>query len=247
MAKSVSRRQFLWQSSAAGIGWFWMAQAAHSRVLGANERVAVAVMGLSRGLSLARTFEQQPDAQVLYVCDVDRRRTERGIEEVRKIRDRVPQGVIDFRQILDDKQVDALVVATCNHWHAAATILGCKAGKHVYVEKPCSHTPQEGEWMVAAARKYKRCVQMGNQRRSWPVIQQAIAALHQGAIGRVYQAQSWYTNRRPSIGRGQQTQPPEWLDYELWQGPAPRRPLPQQRRALQLALVLALGQWRTWQ
>jgi predicted dehydrogenase len=224
MAKSVSRRQFLWQSSAAGIGWFWMAQAAHSRVLGANERVAVAVMGLSRGLSLARTFEQQPDAQVLYVCDVDRRRTERGIEEVRKIRDRVPQGVIDFRRILDDKQVDALVVATCNHWHAAATILGCKAGKHVYVEKPCSHTPQEGEWMVAAARKYKRCVQMGNQRRSWPVIQQAIAALHQGAIGRVYQAQSWYTNRRPSIGRGQETQPPEWLDYELWQGPAPRRP-----------------------
>jgi hypothetical protein len=92
MAKSVSRRQFLWQSSAAGIGWFWMAQAAHSRVLGANERVAVAVMGLSRGLSLARTFEQQPDAQVLYVCDVDRRRTERGIEEVRKIRDRVPEG-----------------------------------------------------------------------------------------------------------------------------------------------------------
>jgi len=224
MTKSLGRRQFLWTSATSILGWFWLANASRANLLGANERVGIAVMGLSRGLALARTFEQQADAQVLYVCDVDRRRMERGVEEVRKVRGRTAQGVIDFRRFLDDKQVDAVVVATCNHWHAAATILACKAGKHVYVEKPCSHTPQEGEWMVLAARKHKRCVQMGNQRRSWPIIQEAIAALQQGAIGRVYQAQSWYTNRRPSIGRGQEAQPPEWLDYELWQGPAPRRP-----------------------
>ncbi|GBD37317.1 Inositol 2-dehydrogenase [bacterium HR36] len=224
MPRRIDRRRFLWTSPASALGWFWLANAWQSRALGANERVGVAVMGLSRGLALARTFEQQPDAQVLYVCDVDRRRMQRGIEEVRKVQGRTPQGVTDFRHILEDKTVDALVVATCNHWHAAATILACKAGKHVYVEKPCSHTPHEGELMIAAARKYKRLVQMGNQRRSWPVIQEAIAAIQQGAIGRVYQAQSWYTNRRPSIGRGQESQPPEWLDYDLWQGPAPRRP-----------------------
>ncbi|MCX8038928.1 MAG: Gfo/Idh/MocA family oxidoreductase, partial [Candidatus Sumerlaeia bacterium] len=177
-------------------------------------------MGLSRGLSLARTFEQQPDAETAYVCDVDRQRLERGVAEVQKIRGRSTTGVLDFRKCLDDKSLDALVVATCNHWHAAATILACKAGKHVYVEKPCSHTPAEGEWMIAAARKYQRHVQMGNQRRSWPVIREAIAALHQGAIGRVYQAQSWYVNRRGSIGRGQAAPVPDHLNYDLWQGPA---------------------------
>ncbi|MCS7167689.1 MAG: Gfo/Idh/MocA family oxidoreductase [Gemmatales bacterium] len=224
MGQNFSRRGFLWTSVSGTLGWFWGAPANHANVLRANERVGVAVMGLGRGLSLARTFEQQADAQVLYVCDVDRRRIDRAVDQVGKLRGRTPQGVVDFRRFLDDKQVDAVVVATCNHWHAAATILACKAGKHVYVEKPCSHTPREGELMVAVARRYNRLVQMGNQRRSWPVIREAIAALHQGALGRVYQAQSWYTNHRPTIGRGQETSPPSWLDYELWQGPAPRRP-----------------------
>lgn len=224
MTDQVTRRRFLWTTSAGTLGWFWLADASSTRVLGANERVGLMVMGLGRGLDLARSFAQQPDAQVVYVCDVDKRRVKRASEEIRKLKGVAPQGILDFRRALEDKNVDAIVVATCNHWHAAATILGCKAGKHVYVEKPCSHTPHEGELMVAAAQRYKRCVQMGNQRRSWPVIQEAIAAVHQGAIGRVYQAQSWYVNRRPSIGRGQEMQPPDWLDYELWQGPAPRRP-----------------------
>ncbi|MDW8221664.1 MAG: Gfo/Idh/MocA family oxidoreductase [Gemmatales bacterium] len=224
MTSQSTRRSFLWTSVTSSLGWFWWAHASRAQVLGANERVGVAVMGLGRGLDLARTLEQQSDAQVLYVCDVDRRRVERAVDQIGKLRGRSPRGVADFRRFLEDKQVDAVVVATCNHWHAAATILACKAGKHVYVEKPCSHTPREGELMVAAARHYRRLVQMGNQRRSWPVIQEAIAALQQGAIGRVYQAQSWYTNRRPTIGRGQEAPPPDWLDYELWQGPAPRRP-----------------------
>src|SRR5262249_2593679 len=117
-----------------------------------------------------------------------------------------------------------LTVATCNHWHAPATILACAAGKHVYVEKPCSHNPNEGELMVAAARNHKRFVQMGNQRRSWPKIIEAMDQLHKGIIARGYLAQSWYYNRRPSIGHGKEAPIPEGLDYDLWQGPAPRRP-----------------------
>src|SRR5262249_7871136 len=103
-------------------------------------------------------------------------------------------------------------------------ILGCTHGKHVYVEKPCSHNPQEGEWMVQAARKNKRCVQMGNQRRSWPKVIEAIELVRSGEIGRVYLAQSWYANVRPSIGKGKAATIPEGLDYDLWQGPAPRKP-----------------------
>ncbi len=122
------------------------------------------------------------------------------------------------------KAVDALVIATCNHWHAPAAILACAAGKHVYVEKPCSHNPREGEMMVAAARKHRRLVQMGNQRRSMPAAIEAIAQLRSGVIGRVYYAQSWYLNTRPSIGAGKSAPVPEGLDYDLWQGPVPRRP-----------------------
>jgi predicted dehydrogenase len=132
--------------------------------------------------------------------------------------------VADFRRILDDKAVDVLVIATCNHWHAPAAILGCAAGKHVYVEKPCSHNPREGELMVVAARKHDRRVQMGNQRRTWPKIIEAIEAVRKGEIGRAYFAQSWYTNNRGSIGRGKPGPMPEGLDYALWQGPAPKRP-----------------------
>src|SRR5262249_23566745 len=143
---------------------------------------------------------------------------------VSKVKGRTPKVVSDFRRILDDKAVDVLIVATCNHWHAPAAILGCAAGKHVYVEKPCSHNPREGELLVAAARKYDRRVQMGNQRRSFPKIIEGIEQVRDGVIGRVYFAQSWYLNNRPTIGKGQQAAVPQGLDYDLWQGPAPRRP-----------------------
>lgn len=133
-----------------------------------------------------------------------------------------PQVVADFRRILDDKSVDVLVVAAPNHWHAPATILGCSAGKHVYVEKPCSHTAQEGEWAVQAARKNNRVVQMGSQRRSWPVVQEAIERIHKGDLGQVLYARCWYNNRRPAIGSGTQQTPPEWLNWDLWQGPSTR-------------------------
>jgi predicted dehydrogenase len=115
-----------------------------------------------------------------------------------------------------------LVVAAPDHWHAPAAILASKAGKHVYLEKPCSHNPNEGEILLAVANKYKNVIQMGNQRRSWPNIVAAIGELHGGVIGRPYFAKTWYANNRPSIGIGKETAVPSWLNFDLWQGPAPR-------------------------
>lgn len=129
----------------------------------------------------------------------------------------------DFRRALEDKTLDAIVIATPDHWHAPAAILASKAGKHVYLEKPCSHNPHEGELLIAVVQKYKNVVQMGNQRRSWPNVITAIQELRNGVIGRPYFAKGWYTNNRDSIGVGKSAAVPDWLDYDLWQGPAPRR------------------------
>src|SRR5687767_4592206 len=219
----LNRRQFL---GAASAGLTLTMAGRSARAAGANDRIVVGVMGMGgRGTSLATTFEQQPNVDVAYVCDPDRSRADRAVAAVEKVASGdKPQGVTDFRRILEDKDVDVLVIATCNHWHAPVAILGCSAGKHVYVEKPCSHNAREGELMVQAARRYNRRVQMGNQRRSWPKVQEAMERLRGGEIGRVYYAQAWYTNERQTIGRGKAVAPPAGLHYDLWQGPAPRKP-----------------------
>jgi predicted dehydrogenase len=160
----------------------------------------------------------------LYVCDVDSRAADKCIGEVEKIQHKRPRASADFRNALEDKNLDVLIVTAPDHWHAPAAILACAAGKHVYLEKPCSHNPAEGELVVNAAAKYKRVLQMGNQRRSWPNVTAAIAEVHAGVIGRPYFAKTWYTNNRPSIGKGKVVEVPSWLNYELWQGPAPRMP-----------------------
>src|SRR5690606_6819673 len=129
-----------------------------------------------------------------------------------------------FRRILDDKHVDALIIAAPDHWHAPATIMACNAGKHVYVEKPACHNPYEGELMIEAARKHKRVVQVGTQRRSSPTFLQAIERVHRGDLGKVYMARGWINSTRPNIGYGKPADVPENLNYELWQGPAPDRP-----------------------
>jgi predicted dehydrogenase len=197
----------------------------YARILGANERVRVGIVGVhARGLALARNFAAQKNGELVYVCDVDSHSMEKCIGVVEQIQQSRPQGAPDFRKILEDKTLDSVVIATPDHWHAPAAILACKAGKHVYVEKPCSHNPHEGEMLVAAARKYGRKVQMGSQRRSWPNIIAAIKDLRDGAIGRPYFAKGWYTNNRASIGKGKEVPVPSWLNYDLWQGPAPREP-----------------------
>ncbi len=192
-------------------------------IIGANDRVRLAIMGVnSRGNSLARSLAKQKNAEIVYICDVDKNAMEKGINTVKEVTGKAPNGLVDFRKALEDKTIDGLVVAAPDHWHAPATIMGCKAGKHVYVEKPCSHNPREGEIMIEVAKKYKRVVQMGTQRRSWPVIQQAMKDLHNGRIGKVYFAKAWYANKRGPIGVGKVADVPADLNYELWQGPAPR-------------------------
>lgn len=197
----------------------------YARIVGSNERIMAASMGVnSRGLAVGTNFASQPGCEVLYACDVDSRAAGKFIDAVEKVSKKRPKAEPDFRKALEDKDLDALIVAAPDHWHAPAAILACKAGKHVYLEKPCSHNPHEGELVMAAAKKYNRVLQMGNQRRSWPNVLAAIAELRGGVIGRPYFAKTWYTNNRPSIGVGKTTEVPSWLNYELWQGPAPRVP-----------------------
>ena len=230
MRGSMSRREFVGLTAAAGL-----AAGAPAWARGANEKIIVGVMGVSRaygaparpgrGTGLAMGLARIPGAEVAYVCDVDRAYLDAAVADVAQVQGRPPQGVTDFRRILDDKAVDALVIATPDHWHAPAAILALGAGKHVYVEKPCSHNAREGELLVEAARKHRRVVQHGTQRRSWPSHIEAVAALRQGAIGRVLYARCFYLfSDRPSIGRGKAVPPPETLDWSLWQGPAPERP-----------------------
>src|ERR1700730_6809978 len=223
MPYTVNRRHFLAASAASGLALAKVAAAQENQ--GANQKLLVGVMGTGgRGTGLATGFQRQAGVEVAYVCDADQARAERAAAAVQKISSRSPRVVGDFRRILDDKAVDVLVVATCNHWHAPAAILGCGANKHVYVEKPCSCNPREGELLVQAARQNKRHVQMGNQRRSWPKVIEAIEEVRKGAVGRAYCAQAWYTANRPTIGHGRAEAPPKSLDYGMWQGPAPRRP-----------------------
>ncbi len=216
----MQRRRFLKGTLATGISLSVAANAA-----GANDAVQVGVMGTNgRGTALSRAFSKQENTVVRYVCDVDSRATKKASAMAAKFQVYKPREVEDFRTILDDKNIDVLVVAAPNHWHGPATIEACKAGKHVYVEKPCCHNPHEGELMVKAARKYRRVVQMGAQRRSWPKIIEGIRQVREGAIGRAYYSRGVYLNVRGSIGHGKQAEVPSWLNYDLWQGPAPRRP-----------------------
>ncbi len=192
-----------------------------SNTSSSESSVVLGIMGVNnRGAALATGFAGLPNVRIAYVCDVDSRIAGRVTQQLLKETSSKPVIESDFRRVLDDKQVDALVIAAPNHWHAPATIMACAAGKHVYVEKPCSHTPQEGEWALAAARKHHRVVNMGAQRRSWPAIKEAIEKIHSGAIGDVYYARTWYNNRRESIGSQQPVAPPQSLDWNLWQGPA---------------------------
>lgn len=189
------------------------------------EKIRIAIMGInSRGTALAKGFIANPDADIVCVCDVDSRAAEKGAAMIADKTKQRPEVESDIRRMLERPEIDAIVVAAPNHWHAPATIMGCAAGKHVYVEKPCSNTAEEGVWAVEAARKHERTVMMGSQRRSWPAIIKAIDLVQSGGIGKVSYARTWYNNRRTSIGHGSEAGVPEWLNWELWQGPAPRRP-----------------------
>ena len=225
------RRDFIKKVAATSAGIaiggtaFGFSAKSYKNIIGANDRIHVAAIGLNgRGNSMVGTIAKQKNTEVSCVCDVDSRTMPKAINSIAKAGQAiVPKAEKDCRKVLEDKSIDAIYIATPDHWHAPLTIMGCQAGKHVYVEKPLSHNPKEGEMAVAAARKYDRVVQMGAQRRSAPVLTQGIEQLHNGIIGRVYLAKTWYTNKRkPTFLKPGNV--PEWLDYDLWQGPAPRTP-----------------------
>jgi predicted dehydrogenase len=221
----LTRRDFLRHGTAAGLGAGIVGFPSILRARGTADTVAVAVMGVnSRGHALAESFALNAGAEVLAICDVDSRATAKAVEAMRMLQNRAPSGITDIRRALDDPAIDALVIAAPDHWHMPAALMALKAGKHVYLEKPCSHNPHEGELLVEAEAKYGRVMQMGNQQRSAPESIEIVQRIREGLIGRPYYARAWYANTRGSIGRGQRVPVPDWLDYELWQGPAPRTP-----------------------
>ena len=189
---------------------------------GANDRVRVAQLGLNgRGQSHLAVYGAIENVEVATLCDPDSRlfapRVKTFFTDKGKASPKVEQ---DIRRVLDDKSIDAISLATPNHWHSLATIWACQAGKDVYVEKPMTHNIFEGQRVVDAAKKYKRIVQHGTQLRSNPGFQEGIKLLHDGAIGKVYMARCVCYKWRPDIGKGQPGQPPKELDWNVWQGPA---------------------------
>ncbi len=221
---TLNRRRFL-QRSGAGVTAAALAKCHSIRAANqAANKLRIGVMGLGRGMAHVNNCLKISDVEVAYVCDVDDNRTANGLSVVTKSQSAPCRGITDLRRMLEDPHLDAISIAAPNFWHAPATILGCQAGKHVYVEKPGSHNAAEAGMMVAAARKHKRLVQMGNQRRSYPFIIEAVQRMREGVIGQVLASRSFYASGRGSIGRGKPAAVPKHLNYDLWQGPAPERP-----------------------
>ena len=190
-----------------------------------SDRVRVAVMGChkgGRGFGLMKTAMTDKGVEIAALCDVDSRALAAASEEVEKVSGKKPKTEVDFRKLLDDKDIDGVICAAPDHWHAPAALMTMKAGKAIYVEKPVSHNPREGEILIEAAKKYNAIFQVGTQRRSAPVYHQ-VAKEIKNLIGEPRFARCWYARRRGPIGRGNAVPVPEWLNWDLWQGPAPRR------------------------
>ena len=232
MNQSVNRRDFLKTSSQAAGGLAAAAMLSHSRkILAANDTVGVAIVGTrGRGKEHILGFHRQPGVKIVALCDVDDGVLHERASQYEKLSGHSPKCYRDMREVLDDKEVDAVSLATPNHWHALGGIWAMQAGKHAYIEKPCSHNIWEGQQLVQAARKYNRICQHGTQGRSSPAVREAIQKLGEGIIGKVYLARGLCYKWRPSIGKVNGAQPiPAGIDYDLWLGPAPQKPLLRQQ------------------
>jgi predicted dehydrogenase len=220
--KTMHRRDFIRTASLATAGVTIINFPIRGKMAPSN-KVIVAVMGVnSRGAYLAKSFSQLPNVEVAYICDVEAKAITNGLAAL-KDAPRQPTVVADIRKLVAQTDFDALVIAAPDHWHAPAAILGAAHGKHVYVEKPCGQNPYEGELLAKALQKFNRHIQMGSQRRSFPSLIDAARQVKEGVIGNAYMAKAWYANNRKSIGFGKKIPVPTTLDFELWQGPAPRR------------------------
>ncbi len=223
----VTRREFL-DTLAVGAAGLAVSSTAKSygQIMGSNERLNFAVIGLnSRAYAHLSGLRANKDAaRITHVCDVDNNILAKYTAAATQQMGYTPQTSKDFRKVLERKDVDAITIAAPDHWHTPMAIAGLQAGKHVYVEKPCSHNPAEGALLVHAQQKYGKLVQMGTQQRSSPHTIEVVEKIHHGLIGRAYFAKCWYNNTRKSIGVGKEVPVPPQLDWDLWQGPAPRKP-----------------------
>ncbi len=222
----VTRREFL-DTLAVGAAGLAIGSTAKSygQIMGSNDRLNFAVIGLN-GRAYAHLSALKANknaARIAYVCDVDSNILKKFADATQKEMGEAPATDKDFRHILEKKDVDAITIATPDHWHAPMAIAGLQAGKNVYVEKPCSHNPAEGALLVEAQQKYQKVVQMGTQQRSSPHTIEIVDKINNGVIGRAYFAKAWYSNVRKSIGTGKEEPVPPQLDWDLWQGPAPRQ------------------------
>ncbi len=228
-SKNRSRREFIKKSTfgAAGltIGAMGFSAKSYARIMGANDRIGVAIIGLGRRYSayLPPVGDKSNNVELLYLCDVMDSQLEKASARVKKQLGLKPQLEKDQMKIFDNRDVDAVFIATPDHWHTPAAILALQRGKDVYVEKPISHNPYEGELLIQAQKKYGRVVQMGNQQRSSLESQEVIKAIHDGAIGNPYLAVAFYTNARGRTPNQETQAPPKGLDWEMWQGPAIHR------------------------
>src|SRR5438094_4709085 len=230
-ALAASRRDFL-TTTGAGVAGTALASTAlgYSRILGASDRVRVAICGVrGRGNDHIRGFSRVPNTDIAALCDVDETVLNQRLGDVEKRGLPKPKSYVDVRKLLEDKSIDAISIATPNHWHSLIAIWACQAGKDVYVEKPCSHNLWEGRQLVRAAEKYNRIVQHGTQIRSSAAIQEAIKGLHEGAVGEVYLARGLCFKWRDTIGHAPAEAVPAGVDYDLWTGPAPLKPFTRNR------------------
>ncbi len=218
----MERRKFLRTTGAAAAGLTILNFPVFGKMAPSN-KVIVAVMGVnSRGSYLAKCYSQLPNVEVAYICDVEDGAIQNGLTALKDAA-RKPTVYKDIRKLLKQSDFDALIVATPDHWHTPAAVMAAQHNKHVYVEKPCGQNPYEGELIGRAMVKYGKLIQMGDQRRSMPTLIEAASLVASGSIGNAYAAKAWYVNNRKSIGIGKKIPVPSTLDFELWQGPAPRR------------------------
>ena len=220
-----TRRNFIKKTSLGTIGLtssssnFFIGK----NILGANDRINCAVVGVrSRGKAHAAAIDSQNNSKIIFNCDVDDIIIEDHNKWCKKNIGYVPKIEKDFRKLIENKDLDAVFIATPEHWHAHMTIMASQAGKNVYIEKPCSHNLYENELLVVAQKKYGTKIQMGNQQRSAITSILAIDEIRNGIIGDVYKGEAYYSNNRGSIGIGKIVRVPKFLDWDLWQGPAPR-------------------------
>ena len=232
----TGRRRFLKQAGVAGLAA--AATAASAKAASTTDRIRIGVIGPGgMGMNHVKNLARRNDAQIVSVCDVDNHRLEAAAAQVESETGKRPTVTANLRKLLDNSSIDAVFIATPDHWHAPAAILALDAGKHVYVEKPCCHNVREGRLMADAVKRSGKVLQVGTQSRSTECVADGIGRVLNGEIGEVLVAKAWNSQRRGTIGHSEPTDPPGHLDFDSWIGPAPA--VPYRKNLLH-------GVWRWW-